>query len=431
MGHAKNLLFIAAAAVSASAWAGEYEVQRWQLDPGTEVVLVEDHRAPIVQVRVEFPVGHWSPWAQSHHAEEAFEIQLYDAEGSLRARADALSAELVFGMDPRSASARVTCLREDVAAALELVRDVLGNRDFDVAELKRWNKSDRLAWEASLKEPRFRLAQASARLVYAEGDPRRRDYEKPRPRITNAAKLAEVRDAVVQLPGRVIGFAGAVTRAEAERHAEGLLPPVLETTPEGLETALSPMTPMDQLPPEHVETMPKVQQTFFGYGRHSLTYESPRYPAFLVADNVLGGHFFSRMYKALRHDGGETYGAGTTGNGGIHPEAYALVTFTRGENSAATERKLRDVLALFHEDGITEEEREAAVGYLVGRRPFSRQSPSQILDRHLRERRHGLPTGFYDDLIDRAAAVPLSEINAFIREFYDPRGFEMVKIMPK
>jgi predicted Zn-dependent peptidase len=70
------------------------------------------------------------------------------------------------------------------------------------------------------------------------------------------------------------------------------------------------------------------------------------------------------------------------------------------------------------------------VGYLLGRRPFSRQTPAQVLDRALWERRHGLPAGFSDALVDRAAQLPLSEINAFIREFYDPRRFTMVLVSP-
>jgi zinc protease len=188
---------------------------------------------------------------------------------------------------------------------------------------------------------------------------------------------------------------------------------------------------MAQLPRRHVEAMPKIQQTFFGYARHSLTYASPDYPAFVIADQVLGGHFFSRMYRALRHEGGETYGAGTTGEGGPWAEGYALWTFTRGENVALTEEKLRDVLRVLHEGGITEDERQAAASHLVGQRAFSRQAPSQILNRYLWERRYGLPAGFYDDLVDRAAAVPLADVNAFVRDFYDPRHFSMLLISPE
>ena len=36
-------------------------VATWTVDAGTQGVLVEDHRAPLVAVTIEFPVGTWSP----------------------------------------------------------------------------------------------------------------------------------------------------------------------------------------------------------------------------------------------------------------------------------------------------------------------------------------------------------------------------------
>lgn len=427
--RALALAVLMVACVSAAAVDGE--VQSFSAEPGTDVVLVEDHRVPLVYVVVEFPVGHWSAWATENHAEEAFEIQLYDPAGSLRSRADRLAADLSVDMSSHAARVTASCLAEDLEQVLALIADVLENPEFDRHELQRRRKSAKLDWSGSQKSPQFRLAQAAARLAYAAGDPRRRAYEKPLPTSKDPDRLVPVRQILVRLPGRTIAFAGDVTRAAAEQLSADLLPPSLDDPPEGLEPRLGPMTPAERWPAERSVAMPRIAQTFFGYGRRSLTYDDPRYPAFLVADHVLGGHFFSRLYEALRHEGGETYGATTTGKGGIYEEGYALATFTRGDNAEATEKKLREVLRRFHADGVTEEEREAAVGYLLGRRPFSRQAPSQILNRFLWERRHDLAPGFYDELIDRSAAVSLEEVNAFIADFYDPALFSMIKVAPK
>lgn len=417
--------------VAFPAAAADLAVERWTLAEGTDLLLVEDHRVPLAHVVVEFPVGTWSPWAVREQAGKAFAIQPYDPGGRLRARADALSIDLTVEMGSHASTITVSCHADDLEAALALVADVLANREFDEHELRRWTKAGKINWKTSQKQPEFRLAQAEALRLYAGDDPRRRAYEPPAQKRTDTTRLAATRDTVVRLPRRAIGFAGDVTRERAERLAVGLLPPPLAEAPEGLEPHFSPLTPMDELPAEQELTMPRIQQAFFAYGRHSLTWNDPRYPAFLVADHVLGGHFFSRMYVALRHEGGETYGAGTRGRGGLYPEGYALETFTRGDNAAETEAKLRAVLERLHADGITEEERQAAVGFLLGERPFRRQAPSQILARALWERRHGLPPGFHDGLTDRAAAVPLAEINAFILDFYDPAGFRMLKLSPR
>jgi zinc protease len=411
--------------------AAERDVRTWPLDAATTLVLVEDHRAPLVYLSIEFPVGSWSEWGRRNGLEEAFEIQLYDPPGRLRARADELAADLSIEVGTHAATIDAACLRDDLADLLELVRDVLTNDAFDKKELTRWKQSSRIEWKSAQKIPQFRLAQARSRLFFADRDPRRLPYEKPRSLVTDRSRLAEVRDTVVRTPGRVIAFAGALDEADARRLATGLLPPPDDEPPPGLAFELQPMTSADRLPAAETESMKRINQTFFHYGRDSVTYEDPRYPAFLVADHVLGGHFHSRISRALRHEGGETYAAYTTGEGGPNQEAYGIGTFTRAENTEATEGKLRDLLAAFHEAGITEEERRAAVGFLLGRRPFSRQSPEQVLSRYLWELRNGLSAGYRDELIDRAAAVPLEQVNAFIREFYDPASFVMLEVRPE
>jgi predicted Zn-dependent peptidase len=173
--------------------------------------------------------------------------------------------------------------------------------------------------------------------------------------------------------------------------------------------------------------MRKLTQVYLALGRDSLPWTDPRRPAFLVADHVLGGHFYSRLYVALRHDAGDTYGAGTSDRGDVVPGTYAASTFTRAENAKAIEAKLRGVMNVFQEKGITEEERASAVSYLRGNRAFDRQSAGQVLGRFMTERRLGLAPGFLDEQIERASTLSLDEINAFIREFYDPSQYSMLR----
>ena len=418
-------------------------IQTWSLPDGTAVLLLEDHRAPLVNVTIEFPAGSWSPWAQENHAREAFAIQLDDPGRVLRSRADRLSVDLSASMGPRSATISGSCLSQDLGQLLALARDVMANRDFDEKELVRWRKARRIDWEARLKSPHFRLDQATARLLFADGDPRRRGVEPPDDVETDALKLLPVRDTILRLPGRVIAVAGSVTRAALEPLIASLLPPMLgsddanappglpEIPPDGLAPAFSPLSRRDARPERQTVTMPRLTQVYFALTRESLEVRDDDYPAFLLVNHVLGGHFFSRMYVTLRHEGGETYGASASSSADIEPNSFSLTTFTRTDNAAATEAKLREVLATLHEGGITEDERAAAASFMLGRRPFARQHPNQLLSRRRAETRRGLPSGFYDELTDRAAALTLDEINAFVKRYYDPAAFTMLRVETK
>ncbi|MCP4661520.1 MAG: insulinase family protein [bacterium] len=430
--YRRRIAALLALALAPVAWTGGDSAaapQSRPLEEGTDLVLLEDHRVPLVYLVIEFPVGSWSPWARKNHAEEAFTIQLHDPENRLRARADELGLAFTLVVEPWSSRIEISCLREDLEAALALVRDLFANRSFDRDELKRWKKERSLNWAISRKNPQFVLAQAQARLLFSPGDPRRRSWEKPPEPWADAERLAAVRDAMVRLPGRVIGLAGDLSRDQAQRAAAGLLPPVTERPPAGLKPTLPALSAGGRK--DRVIPLRGINQVYFAYVRPSLDYRDEDWPAFMVADHVLGGHFYSRLYVALRHHGGETYGASTTNQGGVAVGSYALTTYTRSSNAGTAERKLREVLSRFCADGITDEERRDAIGFLRGRGLLAEQAPEQILGRILGERRHGFPSGLRDRLVERAAELSLEEINAFIRRFYDPAGFVMIQVVPE
>jgi len=421
------LILVAAGANRAR---GDQAVQSWFLDDGTEVLLVEDHRSPMVTLRLVFPAGVRGDWAWHNHAGTAMSIQSRDPDGALRARADDLAADVSSSMGGRWAEMRATCRKQDLPAVVELLRDTMHNREFDRAELRRWRKSRKVHWSSREKDARYSQRLAVARLLYGPDDPRRRGAEQMHLPSTDSARLAEVRDVVIRLPGRRIGIAGDLTRAEAEALVAGLLPAPLEEVPEGVAPAFGPVAVVG--PEDDVEVaVPRLTQVYFGYVRESMLYDDPDYPAFWIANHVLGGHFYSRLSVALRHEGGETYGTRASGVGFETTWSYGLGTFTNAGNVDVVDAKLRDVLRTLWEHGITDEERVAALAYLRGSYPFSRQSPSQILSHALLTRHVGLPLDIGLQHMDQAEQLSLDEINAFIREFFDPERFAMVHVVPE
>ncbi len=406
------------------------DVQSWEIAPGTDAALVEDHRVPVVHLVIEFPAGSWSPWMREVHGEEAFRGQLYDPEGELRRRADQLALDLRFRVTALSSEISATFLREDLDDVVELLQEILANRRIDRKELKRWKNERRIGWKASLKTPMFRLEQVGARSLFRAGDPRRFAWEEPDPLSTDVEKLARARDRLIRLPGRIVGFAGGIELDDARRVAAELLPPAEVDIPDRLDPEFFPVVKHSDRRTDRSVTLPSLTQVYFMYGRNSPVYRDPEYPAFMIADHVLGGHFHSRLYEALRHEEGDTYGARTAGAGSIVELHYRMQTFTRLDNAEQTETKLKKVLGDFHGAGITEEERVAAVGFLQGRLAFRRQTPWQILYTFLRERRIDLPHGHRDDMVRRASELTLEEINTFIGNYYDPGHFTMLKLGP-
>jgi zinc protease len=403
-------------------------VATWAIDGGTEGALVEDHRAPAVTIVIELPVGRASPWGREHHAAEAFELMDRDPERTLGRRADALGTELTLTMTERAARLRATCLKRDLAATLGLVRDVLANPRYDERELRRRKGEQAIVWRGRDTEVGFRVRQAAARRLFDDGDPRRLPYEKPLPVATDPRSVAAARDAMVRWPGRVVGFAGDLTLEEARAAAAGLLPAPASAAPDDLEPRYPPLKE-----PRHATADVRVRrltQIYLLYVRDSIPWDDPRRPALEIADHVLAGHFYARLWVALRHEEGDTYGVRTIDEGNRVPGLYGASTYSRLDNAAVLERKLLAALSTFREAGITEAERADAGSHLTGHLAFGRQAPDQILTRWMLERRLALPPGTLDELVARAAALPLPEVNAFIRDYYDPARFALIRGVP-
>ena len=142
-------------------------VATWTADEGTLGALVEDHRAPIVELVIEFPVGTWSTWARSRHAEDAFVHQDDDPGHALRKRADALAVSIDLDMGRRHAALDLRFLKSDLAAALALAKDVLANTRYDEHELKRAGREKSILWRGNKTDVAFRMGQAMARRLFS------------------------------------------------------------------------------------------------------------------------------------------------------------------------------------------------------------------------------------------------------------------------
>lgn len=398
----------------------------WELDEGTTAVLVEDHRQPLVELRLRFPAGTAHPWFAEAHLEEAWDNLLYDSEGAFRARANDLAVDLSTGSTQRQSRLSLSCLKEDLPAALQLVGELLANRDFDKAELKRTGQGRSIGWKSQQKDPSWVLQQTTASLFYAPGDVRGGAWEKPG-RVKKKGLGAEI-DVLLALPGRLVGLAGDLTQEEASAALEGLLP-ALGTAPEGLELPVEEL--LDDRPEEQVVPLANLTQVYLAVARDGLTWTDPDFASWKVANHVLAGHFYSRLYVALRHEGGETYGVGSWFKPSNLEQHYGLWTFTRAENVEVTVEKLRATLETFRAEGITPEELSQAQGYYRGRRRFDRQSPGGVLDTALWELGNELPTGFDEGVVQAIEALDVDTVKRFAEEFYAADAFTLVKVVPE
>jgi len=431
--HLALAVFLALALGTRAAGAeplGVEKAQIWKADSATTVIFVEDHRAPLVEIRLVFPQGKWSPWMRRvPRVADLFELQNMDPNGLLRGRGDRLGADVVLMSDARLSELSLGCRKPDLDSVADLARAILTNRDLDRREIRRQALQKKFEWSASEKDPNFVRWQAALRTLFAPGDPRRDQYEPPPRSSGDYDLLVAMRDTLVRLPGRVIGLAGDLTRGEAEGLASGLLPVALASARASSAPNLPPIVEAPARPREKTIRLDHLTQAYLALSRDAPGLDDPDYPAFSIANQVLAGNYLeSRLYQAVRLKSGDVYGAGANHITEAGPNVYAIVASTRASNGPSVEVKLRKALSDLCAGGISEQERSDAVGYMKGQRLFSLQEPGKVLDGIIRDRSRGLPPDYRASLLARQKSLTLAEINAFIRRFYDPGAFTLVRV---
>ena len=415
----------------ASPILGSNEIQTWFLDDGTEVLLLEDHRAPLVSIEVNFNVNRLMPWSIENSAQAAFVAQLLDTDRQIERKIESSGVYLSASMGWGRARIGGSSLAVDFPKLIELIREVLENRDYSRKELQKWQRDRVISWRSTTTSPRTTLSQAAIKLLYpSEDDPRHGLYDRPASTNRSADKLSEIRDAVLATPARNIAVSGSIGKEELHKLVKNLLPKATDAS-RFKDTERNPQTFTEAR--TVVKELKNLTQVYMALVRDSLPLVHEDYPAYLVVNQIVGGTFNSRLYQKLRHETGDTYSATlgslfTTAN---RPGMLRLQTYTRVDNELDTERRLRSVLEEVHHHGVSDAEVRQALAYLKGRLVFSKETPDQIVNLAAINKVANLPANYRELALERASRMSLDEINRFARRYYDPTKFALIKVVPE
>ena len=413
-----------------------FQYQQWSTPKGKKVFLVEDHRVPIVEVQIAIPVGVWHKIDQELHLEESLDIMTFDPQGELRGVSNILALDFSVINYGEYSLIKASFLADDTPKVQDHILKIFGNTSFDENELKRMQKNQDLGWKSNLKEPSFiGKREVLFTLFPDENDIRRLDYTESDEIVTDSIQLRSAQENIFAIKDIQFGFAGDIDREVATKWIEKLETVFASSTGEG--TVVEPMffgetLDLEKNPIDKDVTMPNLNQVYFFYFRDLVPVHSDEYPLYLVADQVLAGSFYSRLYQALRHEDGDTYGVSSREKWIVESEGLLTIeTFTRADNAQELEQKLRHTIDVFQKEGITQEEFEQAIGNILGRDKGNIQSPIQIVNRQISNSMFGRDIDYNQQLQNKIQQLTLEEVNAFIQEFYVASQFGMIRVVPE
>lgn len=347
-------------------------------------------------------------------------------------RLDALRTELRIdfaGNDPGALTVTLQSRRDQLPAAIELVGQLLRQPAFDPAVLDELRRQGVAAIEAQRKEPQAILQDALARHgnPYARGDIRHaRTFDE---RLQDLRAVTP--EALRALHARILGasrvelaavgdFDVAAVKAAAERALGGWA----TATP-----YVRVPLPLVAAPPTRMvfETPDKQNAVLQAVLPVALNDADDDYPAFMLANYLLGSGGNSRLWKRIREREGLSY------------DVYSYVAWSQHErhstwiggaifapaNRAKVELAFKQEIERALKEGFTAKELEEGKNGLLNFRRLSRAQDGNVAAALARNLDLGRSFAYVGQVDARLAALTLDQVNAALRKYLDPARLVM------
>ncbi len=382
-------------------------------------------KRPTVAVSVFFPgAGSASdPESQEGLAEITAEALLSGTtRRSSKELAEAID-DLAVIVDPSAgidlASCQLSVLERDLEAGLALLAETLLESTFPEEEVERLRtrRLDSLIEQRS--EPDYLARERLLDRLY-------RGHAYGRPSATERSLAKLTRDDVSTFFQRHYRLANAtivlVGKSRPERLLEAARAAFSGFDPQPAATLRNGTVP----PPNpirgfslHLVDRRDAVQTNILVARPGLARSDPRFPAAVLANQVLGGGASSRLFQTLREEKGLTYGAYSSISSRV---AGGHVTASVDCRTDVTEEALSTLLGLvrsFSQAGPTPEEHERAQKYLIGSFALSRETPGSLVQDEIARLLYGLPEDEYSTLRDRYQSARREDVADISRALFD------------
>ena len=396
----KSLPLILALALSTTAQAG-VDIQRWTTGNGTEVLLVEQHDNPIVDMQVNFKGAGsvFNPEGKSEVAEFTAAL-LTDGtekldEEAFNAAADDIAAQIGSSSGQESSAAVLRSLSrpETLKQAAGLLNQSLTRPRFDPAVFDRRQKEAVTALQQQETTPDFTAGRALTKLAYPDhpyGSGANITAESIRK--VNLDDIRAFHRSHYGKDNAIVAIVGDINRKQADR----LVKSVLNGLPERSSAAKN-VPPVQQQPAQRRDIPFAGEQAQVLLGIPLIKRHDPDYYALVAGNYILGGGGFdSRLMKVLRDRHGYTYGVHSTLEPATEAGMFTIGYSTQKKNTKDSLVQAQAVIKQFIEEGPTEEELAQAKANIIGSFPLRFDSNAKLVKYLSIIGHHNLPNDYLE-----------------------------------
>ncbi len=406
-------------------------IQHFKLSNGLQVILMEKHEVPLVQIEMIALAGAAADPAglsglagmtvamMEEGAGTRNALELADAIDFLGASITTFAGQHTTGVVMHSPLSKLD-------SALALLGDVVLRPQFPPDELER-NRRDRLTSLMQWHDDPDQIAIVQfQRTIFGSTHP----YGRPTLGNEQSLRSMTVTD-LKNFHKKYFRPNNAGLIVVGDLTGKDILPKLEQTfgkweKGDPVEVTFAPAAQIEKREIYLVDK-PGAPQSVIRIGRVGAQRLTEDYFPLVVMNTILGGSFTSRLNQNLRETHGYTYGAGSgfdfLPTPGTFRAAASVQTNVTDKALVEFMKELKGIL-----DPVSDEELTRAENYLVLRYPENFQSVSQIAGQLLDTFLYHLPDDYFNDYSSHIRAVSKDDVLRVARKYLDPEKVAIVVV---
>jgi zinc protease len=406
-----------------------------KLKNGAQVLVVENHALPLVAVDVMVESGvdrdpldrrGLSGFVSSMLTEGTKTRSALDIE-TTRER---LGAQLSAGNALETTTVHLNALKETLPDALALMADVVENPAFKTEDIERVRGIYLTDLAAKKGNPRALAGDSYSKLLWGDKNP----WGLPSGGTPTTIKAITANDLArwhhtYFVPNNaVISVSGDVTPDEAVAALEK----VFGSWKRGaVPAAKTPALPDATARAIYVTDLPTGSQSQVFIGWRAPKASAPEHLPLMVANNVLGGLFSSRLNMNLREDKAYTYGAFSRFQSYRDAGTFGASGGIVAAHTADAVHEFEKELQRLKTDPISDEEFQRAKEAIIRALPSQLETNDAVASAMGSLVELKLPLDYYAKLPDRVRAIQKADVVAAIQKYLDPDHWPVIVVGPK
>lgn len=406
--------------------------ERFTLDNGLVVYLLEDHQLPLVSASALVRVGsRWEPVEKAGLADVVGSVirtggTKTNPGDQLDERLDRMGASVEISIGQGVGSASLSVLKEDTTTGLTILADLLRNPAFpeDKIELEKISARDSIARRND--DPGSIPGREFRRLLYGKDSAYGHQIEYKTINAISKQDCEKYHREFFQPENVMLGVWGDFKTADMKAliqksfgdWAKGgqpkpPVPSVQDTTA--------------QVAGIHFISKDDVNQSWVRMGYLGGLYKDPDYFALEVMDNILGGGFSSRLFSKVRTDLGLAYSVGSSwAPGWDRPGTFVASGSTKSQSTAQFIQAIQREIVKMTEAEVSDDELQRAKDSILKGFAFEFDSVDKIITRLMTYEYYAYPADFLQKYQANIAKVTKEDVLKVAKDRLKPDRFAIV-----